>query len=77
MGNSWLMVSAPDEATVNPDFVWDGTDWVAIANINNALAYTDTTFTAAQARGIQGDLQARYTDRDVRMRRATVTIALV
>lgn len=77
MGNAWIIVSAPDEATANPDSVWSGSEFLPIADINQADTYTDTTFTVVQVRAFQGDLQSRYTDRDVRMRRATVTVTLV
>jgi len=75
MGNAWVIVSAPDEATVAPDFVWDGDEFRPIADLDDAFIYSDGNYTVEQVRAIQGDFQARFTDRDVRMRRVSVTVA--
>lgn len=76
MGNAYLLVSAPTEGAA-VDSVWDGAQWLPIAEINNAQAFGDNEITVEAMRGVQGEYQSRFTDRDVRMVRATVTIALV
>lgn len=76
MGNAWVLVSAPSEGAAI-DSVWDGDEWVPLADINTAAAFSDGEATTEEMRAIQGQYQTRFTDRDVRMSRATVTIALV
>lgn len=76
MGNAYVLVSAPTEGAAI-DSVWDGDEWVPIANINTAQVFGDGEATVEEMRGIQGQYQSRFTDRDVRMSRATVTVALV
>jgi hypothetical protein len=76
MGNAYVLVSAPDEASAI-DSVWDGDEWQPIANINSAQVFGDGDTTVEAMRGLQGQYQSRFTDMDVRMSRATVTVALV
>lgn len=75
MGNAYLLVSAPTEGAPI-DSVWDGDEWRPIADINDAQTFGDSEITVEEMRGIQGQYQGRFTDRDVRMARATVTVAL-
>lgn len=76
MGNAWVLTSAPTEGAAI-DSVWDGDEWRPIADINSAQLFGDGATPVETMRAIQGDFQSRYTDRDVRMSRATVTVALV
>jgi hypothetical protein len=76
MGNAWILGSAADEAATDIDSVWDGDEFVPVANINDAQIYGEGQFSTEQVRGIQGGFQSQFTDRDVRMRRVTVTVAL-
>lgn len=80
--NSWIMTAynAEAEATGKADFVLGtGGVWLPLSTdptlINGAATYLDAAFTIEDVRGIQGDFQRKYTDRDVRMERATVTVA--
>jgi hypothetical protein len=78
-GNCFLMTGYSNESDGTIDYVMgvDGT-WLPVGTdptlINAAAAYLDAAFPIEQVRGIQGDFQRKYTDRDVRMERATVTI---
>ncbi len=74
--NAWILVSAPDEASA-VDQCWDGDEWVAIANVNNALASTIAAGTTIEImRASKGEFQQRFTDRDIRLAEATVSIAI-
>jgi hypothetical protein len=82
--NAWIMTAytneseAPGTATIDYVLGTDGT-WLDVATtpslINGAAIYLDGIFTVDAVRGIQGQFQSRYTDRDVRMERATVSVA--
>ena len=73
---NWVIVSAPDESSA-PDSVWDGDEFVPIAQINDAFAYREVAgITVESMRAFEGEFQQRFTDRDIRMAEATVTIAL-
>lgn len=81
--NAWIMTAYNAEAepsgTAQIDFVLGtGGTWLPVGTdptlINGAATYLDGAFTLEDVRGIQGDFQRKYTDRDVRMERATVTV---
>lgn len=78
--NAWIMAGYTDEADTGINFVLssEGT-WLDVATtpslINGAAVYLDGTLEVDEVRAIQGRFQQRYTDRDVRMERATVTVA--
>jgi hypothetical protein len=82
-GNAYIMTAynAETEAsgTAQIDYVMgtDGT-WLPVGTdptlIGSAATYTDAAFPIEEVRAIQGQFQAKYTDRDVRMERVTVSI---
>jgi hypothetical protein len=83
-GNAWIMTGymseSEDSGTGRIDYVLDsGGNWVDVSTnmslINGAATYLDALFPVEEVRGIQGDFQQKYTDRDVRMERVTVTVS--
>lgn len=74
--NGWIIVAAVDEASPVSQ-CWSSKEWIEIDQIVNATLFTiEEGVKIEDMRSSKAEIQAQYTDRDVRIAEVTVTISL-